>query len=226
MTPAQCSTTPSEASPSRNGNSTASIISTSEPSPTSCCQDSRTQSACDPSEKKSCETIQKHEASGETKNSITPTDKHEFLNLEEIRHLICVGNLEAKRLCSLWMVYVHSIDDLLDTREDGRPTMTAEQILKIPINAYLLFTNPFFVAHQNLLGSQVLSITNMYADSVQFEKSPKSHLRQIADVIRSCGNEFYFTIALICGGYEHMRKMSPLIRERSWVLDHQEEPCR
>lgn len=125
--------------------------------------------------------------------------------------------------CDLWMLYCHSIDDLLDTRFDGRPTMDTEEILKIPIYALLLYNSPFYMAHREALCPVVFLVTNAYGDTVKFEGSAGRHTRAIADVIRCCGNEMFFAVALICGGYDHMRKLSPVIRERSWIIQHTEE---
>lgn len=118
------------------------------------------------------------------------------------------------------MIYCHQIDDLIDNREDGKPTTTPEQILKIPVNALLLYNHPFYMVHREMLMPVVLLVTNAYADSVAWEKSPSASERAIADVIRCCGNEMFFMVALICGGYEHMRRLSPRIREHSWHLQH------
>ena len=62
----------------------------------------------------------------------------------------------------------------------------------------------------------------MYADSMEWENSSLKRRRQMADVMRTCGNEMYFMIALLKGGEEHMRNMSPRIRERDWIGQHDE----
>ena len=150
--------------------------------------------------------------------SIIPPAKAE--SLHEFCAEVCRGNEVAMQWCDLWMVYCHEIDDLIDTREDGRPTFSAEQILKIPINALILYNHPFYLANRENLMPLVLSITNAYADSVQFEKAADPTQRSIADIIRCCGNEMFMMVALICGGWEHMRKVSPRIRVRSYQLQH------
>lgn len=141
-------------------------------------------------------------------------------HLHEFCEAVCLGNRQAMQFCDLWTSYCHGIDDLLDTRTEGRPTMSAEHILRLHVNALLLYNHLFYIANRDTLMPVMISVTNTYADSVDFEKSQEPHLKAIADVIRCCGNEVLFLVALICGGYQHMRKLSPKIRERSWILQH------
>lgn len=135
---------------------------------------------------------------------------------------VCRGDKSAEVFCHLWYVYCHAIDDLIDTMEDGRPTMNPEQILAMFANAALLYNCPFFVANRNHLFPIVLSVTNAYADSVMWEKSPLWRRRAMADTLRMCGDEMFFMIAMLIGGWDHMRSVSGKIRERDWVLQHDE----
>ncbi len=133
---------------------------------------------------------------------------------------LCCGNQDAMTFCDLYHSYVHGIDDLVDTMEDGRPTMSKEQIVGLFFQALILYNSAFFVAYRHLLFPVIIQVTNMYQDSVAWERSPKAHLRKIADVMRTCGGEVYFMVALICGGPEHMNKMSRLIRDRDYCSQH------
>jgi hypothetical protein len=134
--------------------------------------------------------------------------------------VLCCGNLDAMTFCDLWYRYCHAIDDLLDTMEDGRPTMSQEQVLSIFFNAAFLYNCPFYRSNAHLLSPVVVMVTNMYADSVVWERSPIARRRIMADVLRTCGDEMYFAVALICGGERHMRDMSLKIRERDWIGQH------
>lgn len=133
---------------------------------------------------------------------------------------LCRGNQKAMNFCDMWYQYCHGIDDLVDTLEDGRPTMSKEQIISLFLKAAVFYNSPFFVEHRDLLFPIALQTTNTYADSVAWENSPKEHLRIMGDVFRTCGNEMYFMVALICGGEAHMRKMSQTIKERDWLGQH------
>jgi len=133
---------------------------------------------------------------------------------------VCRGDKNALVFCDLWYSYCHGIDDLIDTMEDGRPTMSPEQILAIFANAALLYNCPFYIANRSHLFPMVLSVTNAYADSVAWEKSSVNRRRVIADVLRTCGDEMFFIVAMIIGGWEHMRGLSARIREQDWLLQH------
>ena len=98
--------------------------------------------------------------------------------------------------------------------------MPKEEIISVFFNACSLYSCSFYTKNLWLLMPIVLQITNTYSDSVAWENSPKEHLRKMADVFRTCGNEMYVMVALICGGEKHMRKYSQLMKERDWLLQH------
>lgn len=133
---------------------------------------------------------------------------------------LCCGNQNAMRFCDHWYHYCHGIDDLIDTIRDGRPRMSKDQIISLFFRAALLYNCDFYVNNRDVLAPIVLLITNTYRDSVAWEQSPRSDLRKMGDVFRTCGNEMLIMVALICGGEAHMRKMSLAIKERDFVLQH------
>ncbi len=136
---------------------------------------------------------------------------------------VCKGNRDAQIFCGFWYHYCHAIDDLLDTREDGRPTMSAESILAIFAKAAMLYNSNFYVTNRSLLFPVVLIVTNQYADSVAWEKSPIERRRIMADVLRCCGDEMFFIVAMIVGGWDHARNLSLRIRDRDYELQHDAE---
>lgn len=136
--------------------------------------------------------------------------------IEQMCQEVCLGQPDAVLFCHLWFNYCHLIDDLVDSED--RPT--AEQFLEPLAMANVLYGTPFYRDHQNLLSPIVLSVTNAYADSVKWEKSCVHRRSTIADVLRCCGNEMFFMVAYICGGWKHQRKISSQIREQSWMLQH------
>lgn len=135
---------------------------------------------------------------------------------------ICKGDKSAIDFCNCWYRYCHAIDDLLDTMEDGRPTMAKQEILGIFITAALLYNCPFYLANRHHLFPLVITVTNLYGDSVAWERSPMKHHRTMSDVLRCCGDEMLLMVAMICGGWAHMRGISPRIRDRDWCLQHDE----
>lgn len=133
---------------------------------------------------------------------------------------LCKGDESAMTFCDLWYNYCHGIDDLIDTLRDGRPRMSKDQMISLFFKAALLYNSDFYINHRQLLAPIVLQVTNTYRDSVAWENSPKRHLRQMADVFRTCGNEMFIMVALLTGGEHHMRMMSLAIKERDWLGQH------
>lgn len=130
---------------------------------------------------------------------------------------ICCGNPDALRFVMHWNLFCHGVDDIVDMPEFRE---SPEQIVSVFAEANVLFTLPFYQANFAKLQTTVMLVANAYADSVAWEKSSELHQQRLSDVLRSYGNEMLIAIALICGGYQHMRRMSPKIRERSWADQH------
>jgi len=133
---------------------------------------------------------------------------------------LCRGNQDAMHFCDLWYRYCHGIDDLIDTLRDGRPRMSKDQMVGLFFQAALLYGSTFYVQNRDALLPIVLDITDTYRNSIAWEHASAKHLRQMADVFRTCGNRMYSMVALLCGGEQHMRTMSLKITERDFILQH------
>lgn len=136
---------------------------------------------------------------------------------------ICRGNKAAEEFCHLFYRHAHALDDLIDTKEDGRPTMSNADILALFADTALMYSCPFFVANRTILFPVILMVLNQYADSVAWERDPIKHRRIMADVLRTCGDEVFFMVAMIVGGWGHMRAVSGRIRETDWLKQHDAE---
>lgn len=133
---------------------------------------------------------------------------------------LCKGNPEAMEMNDHWYRLCHGLDDLIDTMEDGHTRMSPEQILALWIDTALFYNCAWYVKNRTMLFPTVLTVTNQYADSVAWERSPIYRRRTMADVMRTCGNEMFFMVAMLCGGWEHARSLSGRIRERDWIGQH------
>ena len=149
--------------------------------------------------------------------SVRPVDAQEAIKWN---YRLCNGDREAMVFNDAWYRYVHGIDDLIDTMQDGRPRMSREQILELFILAAEIYNCPFYVRHREKLHAVVILVTNDYANSVAWEKSPLPHRRVMGDVFRTCGDTMYDMVAALCGGWKHLRNTSPAIRERDWIGQH------
>lgn len=122
----------------------------------------------------------------------------------------CAGNLEAAEWLRQWQAYVHYIDDEVDGDVDNQSRV--EHLLEAFAGASELYTHPFFLKHAKALQLVVILITSAYADSVQFEMSKVAWKRNWADHWRHVANEMALAVAYICGGYKHVRRISPELR--------------
>jgi hypothetical protein len=122
----------------------------------------------------------------------------------------CAGNPEAADWLTRWQAYVHAIDDQIDG--DVSETERAEHLLRLFAGASELYTHPFFVRHAARLQLLIVLVTSAYADSVAFERSGVTWKVQWADHWRHIGAEVALAVAYICGGYDHLRSVSPEMR--------------
>lgn len=135
---------------------------------------------------------------------------------KETDWLTC-GNKSAGEFLRLWRSYVHGIDDLIDGDLVG-----SEAMLSVFMQAAFVYTHPFFLANGVALRQIAINCTNAYADSVAWEHG-EGWKRDFADHYRHFAAEMVLAIAGLCGGYEHMRNVSPVLREICWKEHHDEK---
>lgn len=134
---------------------------------------------------------------------------------------ICRGDTEAMDFLSQhWAPYVHDIDDIVDEVLPARGQVDAERVLRAFARAAYLFSHPFYLKHIGALRQVVLVVTNMYADSVAWERSAVPWQREWADHARHAGMEMVIAVAMIAGGYEHARAISQEQRVICWHEHH------
>lgn len=127
------------------------------------------------------------------------------------------GNDAAGDFLRLWRAYVHAIDDIVDGDTPGN-----EALLGTFAMAIAVYTHPFFLANIPALRQIAVNCTNAYADSVAWEKA-EGWKRDFSDHYRHFGAEMVLAVAGICGGYAHMRAVSPVLRELCWTEHHDEK---
>jgi hypothetical protein len=110
------------------------------------------------------------------------------------------GNVSAAQFIWMFHTWCHEIDDIID---DGK--WDALSINTVLLGAAGLYAHPFYIEHWAALQSQIIIATSVYADSNLWEKDPALWKRQWAEVLRHSGLHINFTIAMICGGWEHLR---------------------
>jgi len=138
--------------------------------------------------------------------------------IAEIYAEVTQGDEYARQFLAAWHHYCHAIDDIVD----GDIPFSAETLLKLLVQANQVYSLPFYLRNALILQPVVASVTSTYADSVAWEKDSEPWKRNIADVIRQCGNEMVLTIAWIVGGYDHQRRISLKLRELAFHSQHKD----
>lgn len=131
---------------------------------------------------------------------------------------ICAGNASAAEFLCLWARWCHGIDDVVDG-----DTKDAEGMISAFALAPLVFGHPFYVDNLSALRVVTLLVSNMYADSEEMMAGDKIWMKQFANVYRHAGNEMVLAVALICGGYEHLRAISGEQRATCYETQHKDE---
>ncbi len=130
----------------------------------------------------------------------------------------CKDDREAIEFLLTWRQYVHAIDDIVDGDRPG-----PEFLLSTFALAAALYSLPFYLRNINALRQIVFNCTNAYTDSVLWETAPVPWRREFADQYRHFGAEMVLAVSLICGGYEHMRAISPELRTICYLEHHTPE---
>lgn len=136
---------------------------------------------------------------------------------------VCRGNTEARVFVDLFYKLCHALDDLIDCKEDGRPTMSNEKIIELWAITALMYNTPYYIKNRTHLFPSILSVTNLYAQSVAWERSPINRQRIMADILRTVGDHVLFIVALLEGGWSNMRTVTAKIMDADWVLQHRDD---
>lgn len=120
---------------------------------------------------------------------------------ERLYEQICNGNKDAYLFLCAWNKFCHGLDDIVD--EDIK---TPEEVCEVFFQCTAIYSSVFWLNHQVQLYAVVALITSDYVDS-------NNPLVKEADILRFSGNYMLLAVALICGGYQHMRKFSVLLRD-------------
>jgi hypothetical protein len=140
------------------------------------------------------------------------------MNDHERAMKVANGNAEAADFLCLWARYCHAVDDVVDG-----DTKDAEGIISAFALAPLVYGNAFYLENISALRVVALLVSNMYADSEDMKDGGKPWMRQFADVYRHAGNEMVMAVALICGGYEHVRAISFEQRATCYEVQHSDD---
>lgn len=134
---------------------------------------------------------------------------------EELRRWfthIANGNPSGGAWLSLYHDWCHEVDDVIDL-----PDWSPETLLKVLVRACEVYSHPFYVKNCKHLQGVCILATAEYSDSINWERAPELFKRQWAEVMRHAGNHVIYTVALLCGGYEHLLNFSGPWRAMCYV---------
>lgn len=140
---------------------------------------------------------------------------------DDLLRLVANGNKQALDFLQQLHRLSHAVDDLIDVPEQRAST---EALLRVFLDTIVVFGgNDFFIAHRQALLPMVILCLSRYEQSVAWEKSNETSQQHMADHFRSDMNLVVEFVALVCGGWNHLRTMLPAIWEKSWQTHHDAE---
>lgn len=125
------------------------------------------------------------------------------------------GNLQAAQFLTVFARRAHLLDDLVDR---DKP-VTGEQLAQAEWDWLVVLTgNPFFLAHKDRLMGVIAGALNAWLDSNvagSFAPSPVAITR---DVLKGQWHDVLRLVALLTGGWQALRELSPCIRDYDWEV--------
>lgn len=128
--------------------------------------------------------------------------------IEELYEFIAKGDLEALKFIKLWSTYAHRFDDLIDEE------FNVAELIKTNNELTGLLTCKFFQTYTPTLLPQLYLAAEAYQASETVEKDTMTGI-----CLSHEGNNMLRTVALICGGFDHLLSVSIKIRELT-LLEH------
>jgi hypothetical protein len=126
-----------------------------------------------------------------------------MMSHEQFLEVAC-GDQNAANFLAAFQDKAHLLDDVVD--HDDR---SEADHAKIELNWVLtLAQNPFVRQYADRIVPVLALGLNAWLDSNQMRRSTKKQDRMASDVVKGYYHEVIYLVALICGGYDHMRAMS------------------
>tara|TARA_R110002096_G_scaffold413314_1_gene614070 strand:+ start:102 stop:551 length:450 start_codon:yes stop_codon:yes gene_type:complete len=130
--------------------------------------------------------------------------------LDAVLQEVSLGNRDAYDYMWVWIQATRLIDDLfdeIDTWKDENTYELAQRLL------FELPANSFFCANSSALLPHHLTVLNAWRDSNEWKKSGDKAKELHAFVICEQTADIFILVAYLTGGYNHMRKVSLMVRE-------------
>jgi hypothetical protein len=133
------------------------------------------------------------------------------MNKEECM-VVTNGNELAARFLLSFLAFVHRVDDCYD--KDRPNPLSPPEVIREQLwwTEELLF-NPWVQENKAMLWPLIVTGANSWVDSEEWAYCGDTRKRLAAEVLKSGYQELVFFVAWLCGGQEHMRKVSQTYRE-------------
>lgn len=126
--------------------------------------------------------------------------------LKRFYERICLGNEEAFYFINKWLIYSHKFDDLVDEE------FNIVKLVETNVELHEVLTCPFFQSH----ASKLLPAIYLAAESYQASETTQKD-SAIGGYLSHEGNNVVRIVALICGGYKHLVKISSELRILTYI---------
>jgi len=73
--------------------------------------------------------------------------------------------------------------------------------------------NPFYLQHKKAFYPLVVQAWNAWVDSTEWEAAKSKTLQRDSDVLKGFYHEIFYQAAFIIGGWNHLRVVTPKVRE-------------
>ena len=134
---------------------------------------------------------------------------------------LALGWAHGQEDAARFLVNVMQMVRLADDIADGDAMDPVTDMANLLVRAWLEHaTNPFFQRHAGALGAVLTNAVLMWEKSEDWRHSSNRKTRMFAFVGREAIEHVAYTVAFICGGYDHAKEVAQQIQEFS----HQASP--
>lgn len=122
---------------------------------------------------------------------------------EHFLAMVCNQRPDAVSYLKCWGDYLRAVDNIVDDN-----LWDAEHLREMFFLGAQCFSHPFYQSNKAHLQMTVVILSSLWVDSCHWERSQELWKRQWADVLRHADGQMVSAVAMICGGWEHLRKIS------------------
>ena len=130
------------------------------------------------------------------------------LKVSKIYELAAGKNFDALNFLNAFDLYFEEIERFVSS-----PRQDESGFIKILAQTNIIYSMPFYVSNAHLLQVPVVQLFNELADSIAFKTSTEQWKRSMSQFCGIGLSNVVISIALICGGFELCRQISPQVKE-------------